>query len=83
MMSEVEITSASVKGQVVIPQKIREELGIVSGTKFAVYGKNDTVVLKKLRTPSAEEFEKLVNFGVKFAKEKGIKNEKDVERLTK
>lgn len=80
-MSEVEITTTSIKGQVVIPQSIREELGIEPGTKFAAYGKKDIVILKKIKTPTLEDFEKLVDFGIKFAKERGIKSEKDVERI--
>lgn len=80
-MNEVEITQSSIKGQVVIPQGIRKELNITPGTKFAAYGKKDMVILKKIKTPTAEDFEKLVDFGTKFAKEKGIKSEKDVERM--
>ena len=78
-MSEVEVTVTSIKGQVVIPQSIRNELGIVPGTRFAAYGNKDMVILKKIKTPNIAEFEKLVNFGTKFAKEKGI-TEKDVEK---
>ena len=80
-MNEVEITTTSIKGQVVIPQGIRKELNIEAGTKFAAYGKKDMVILKKIKTPSIEDFEKLVDFGIKFAKGKGIKSEKDVERM--
>jgi len=80
-MSEVEITTTSMKGQVVIPQGIRKELHIGAGTKFAAYGKKDMVILKKIKTPTIEDFEKVVDFGTKFAKEKGIKSEKDVERM--
>jgi len=80
-MSKVEITTSSMKGQVVIPQSIRDELSIGPGTKFAAYGKKDLVILKKIRTPTIKDFEKLVDFGTKFAKEKGIKSEKDVETL--
>ncbi|MEK6984197.1 MAG: AbrB/MazE/SpoVT family DNA-binding domain-containing protein [Nanoarchaeota archaeon] len=80
-MGEIEITTTSVKGQIVIPQDIRDDLDIKPGTKFAVYGKKDMVILKKIKTPTLEDFEKLVDFGVKFAKEKGIKSEKDVERM--
>ncbi len=80
-MGEVEITTTSMKGQVVIPQSIREELHIEPGTKFAAYGKNDMVILKKIKTPSTEDFEKLVDFGTKFAKQRGVKSEKDVERM--
>ena len=80
-MSDVYIITASMKGQIVIPQDIRDELDIKPGTKFAVYGKNDTVVLKKIATPTIADFEKLVDFGTKFAKKKGIKSEKDVARI--
>ena len=80
-MTQVEITKASIKGQVVIPQSIREMLDIKPGTTFAAYGKNDMVILKKIKTPTLEDFEKLVDFGVKFAKKKGIKSEEDVVRM--
>ncbi len=80
-MEEVEITRTSIKGQVVIPEEIRKRLHIIPGTKFAAYGKKDIVILKKINTPTAEDFERLVDFGIKFAKEKGIKSEKDVERM--
>ncbi len=77
-MNEVEMTTISIKGQVVIPQEIRNELDIKPGTKFAVYGKNDLVILKKVKTPTIEDFERLVDFGIKFAKKKGIKSEQQV-----
>ena len=76
-MSQVTITTTSPKGQVVIPQEIRERLKIKEGTKFAVYGSGDTIVFKRLEIPTAKDFEKVVDFGVKFARQKGIK-EKDV-----
>ncbi len=74
---EVQVTTTSPKGQVVIPQEIREELGIESGTKFAVYGKGDTIIFKRIEVPTVKDFEKLAAFGRKFAKKKGIR-EKDV-----
>ena len=75
--NEVQITTTSPKGQVVIPQEIREQMKIESGTKFAVYGRGDTIIFKKMELPTVKDFEKLVKFGRNFAKEKGIK-EKDV-----
>lgn len=51
MTAEPEITTISEKGQVVIPQSIREELGIKPKTKFLVYGRGDTVIMKKLELP--------------------------------
>ncbi|MBU0758014.1 MAG: AbrB/MazE/SpoVT family DNA-binding domain-containing protein [Nanoarchaeota archaeon] len=74
-MSEIETTTTSPKGQVVIPQSIRESLGITAGTRFAVYGKKDTIIFRRISLPSKEDFEKLVDFGVKFAKEEGISYE--------
>ena len=70
---QVQITTTSPKGQVVIPQEIREEMKIKSGTKFAVYGREDTIIFKKVELPSIKDFEKLAKFGRGFAKKKGIK----------
>ncbi|MBN1358043.1 AbrB/MazE/SpoVT family DNA-binding domain-containing protein [Candidatus Bathyarchaeota archaeon] len=45
----------SEKGQVVIPQSIRKELGIKPKTKFLVYGRGDTVIMKKLELPDLKK----------------------------
>ena len=74
---EVQITTTSPKGQVVIPQEIRENMRIESGTKFAVYGRGDTIIFKRVDLPTAKDFEKLAKFGRTFAIRKRIK-EKDV-----
>ena len=55
MVEEPEITTISEKGQVVIPQSIRKELGIKSKNKFLVYGRGDTIILKKLELPSLQK----------------------------
>jgi len=75
--SSIQMTTTSPKGQVVIPQGIREQMKIASGTKFAVYGRGDTLIFKKVELPTVKDFEKLARFGRAFAKKKGIK-EKDV-----
>ena len=51
MAEELEVTTMSEKGQVVIPQSIRKELGIKPKTKFLIYGRGDTVIMKKLELP--------------------------------
>lgn len=55
MTEELEITTMSEKGQVVIPQSIRKELGIKPKTKFIVYGRGDTVIMKKLELPDLKK----------------------------
>ncbi|MEI6732139.1 MAG: AbrB/MazE/SpoVT family DNA-binding domain-containing protein [archaeon] len=77
-MENIEITSMSSRGQVVIPQNLRERLGIREGEKFVVIGENNTIVLKKIDMPSFKGFEKLVNRTRDFAKSRGLK-EADVK----
>ncbi len=71
----VEMTTTSPKGQVVIPQSIREQMKISTGTKFAVYGRGDTLIFKRVALPTVKDFERLTSFGKKFAVKKGIKEE--------
>ena len=44
----MEITKLSSKGQIVIPLKIRNELGINEGSTIAIEKMKDMVVLKKI-----------------------------------
>ncbi|WP_415280945.1 AbrB/MazE/SpoVT family DNA-binding domain-containing protein [Candidatus Nitrososphaera sp. FF02] len=55
MPQEAEITTMSEKGQVVIPQKIRKNLKIKPRTKFAVYTKNDMIIMKAFEVPGLEK----------------------------
>ena len=79
----VETIKMSSKGQVVIPQGIREELHASEGTVFAVVGTKDTIVLKKITTPSKEDLIKNLSLFAKKAKtklqSKGI-TEKDLQK---
>ena len=70
---EVQMTTTSPKGQVVIPQEIRETMRIEAGTKFAVYGQGDTIIFKRVELPTVKDFEKLARFGSEFARKKGFK----------
>ena len=81
MEKELELTKMSSKGQVVIPKDIRDESHFKSGETFVVFGKGDTVVLKKVEMPSAKEtFEEISSWGRKHARRLGIK-QKDVEKI--
>jgi AbrB family looped-hinge helix DNA binding protein len=55
MSEEPQVTTISEKGQVVIPQSIRKELKIKPKTKFLVFGKGDTVIMKKLELPDMKK----------------------------
>jgi len=82
-MSTVELTKMSSKGQVVIPQLVRNELKLKDGETFAVMGRADTIVLKKIIIPSPKEtFEKVHKWGLDFAKSKGI-TEDDLRSMLK
>jgi len=53
-------TKMSSKGQVVIPEEIRDKLGLTPGTQFVVVGDRDVVILKTLSAPSTGEFYSLI-----------------------
>lgn len=80
----IETTKMSSKGQVVIPQDIREEIKADEGTIFVVVGSKDTIVLKKIATPSKEDLtkdlKKIAVEGRKRAEKLGIK-ESDVSDI--
>ncbi len=80
----VETVKMSSKGQVVIPQDIRNEIEADEGTVFAVVGSRDTIVLKKISTPSKEDLikdlKKIAAEGRKRAEKLGMK-ESDVSDI--
>ena len=52
----MEITKISSKGQVVIPLKIRNELGIEEGSVLGVEKIKDMVILKKIDVDLVKQF---------------------------
>ena len=59
-MEEPEIATVGTKGQVVIPQQIRRELGIKPRTKLAIYSRGGRLVAAKVEAPTiGEELEAL------------------------
>ena len=81
-MEKLEITSLSSRGQIVIPQDVRDKLHLHIGEKFIVIGEGDTIVLKKIEVPSFKGFDKLLKKTREFAKKKRIKP-KDVTQAIK
>ena len=80
----IETIKMSSKGQIVIPLGIREEINASEGTVFAVVSGRDSVILKKIITPSKEdlisELKEIAKDGRKRAEKLGIK-ETDVPDL--
>ncbi len=52
----VQVLSVSSKGQIALPVDIRKNLSIDAGTKLAVYTSGDTIILKVINIPSADDF---------------------------
>lgn len=78
-MSEVATTKMSSRGQVVIPEEVRERLGLKMGAQFVVVGEGDTVVLKAIRAPSMKDFDHLIGEAQKAARRAGLKKS-DIEK---
>jgi AbrB family looped-hinge helix DNA binding protein len=72
-MSTVASTRMSTKGQVVIPEEVRNSLGLETGAQFLVMGENDVVILKTISLPSMSDFEGIVTRARRQAKAAGMK----------
>ena len=71
-MSQVATTKMSSKGQVVIPEDIRDRMGLHSGDQFLVFAEKDVVILKIVTRPSMNEYKNLINKARKSAKAAGL-----------
>ena len=80
-MSKVATTKMSSKGQVVIPEEIRDRLGLKAGIQFVVIGEKDVVILKTLSPPSMRDFEGLVSQARSQARKTGMKKS-DIAKAT-
>ena len=72
-MSTLTTTRMSSKGQVVIPEEIRDRLGLQAGAQFVVVGDRDVVILKAISTPSMKEFDNLIAQARQQARKSGLK----------
>lgn len=69
---KVETTTLSSKGQVVLPQNVRERLGLKEGSKFFVMAEEDTVILKAIKPIPKEKFESMLKTTIDAVKKAGI-----------
>ncbi len=78
-MAAFSTTKLSSKGQVVIPEEVRTDMGLKEGTQFVVIGQGDTVILRAISPPSRDELKELLAESRAYAKKAGIKKT-DVKR---
>lgn len=72
-MESLATTRMSSKGQVVIPEEIRDRLGLKAGTQFVVVGNRDVVILKTVSAPSVKEFNDLIGQARRQARRAGLR----------
>jgi AbrB family looped-hinge helix DNA binding protein len=71
-MGTAATTTLSTKGQVVIPEEIRAQLGLEPGAQFVVIADRDVVIFKLLEPPSLKDFAAIVGRARKVAKQTGM-----------
>jgi AbrB family looped-hinge helix DNA binding protein len=85
-MNTLATTRLSSKGQVVIPEEVRDSLKLKAGDQFVVIGRGDAVILKSIREPSLEQFEGLLKEAQSQAKKAGMRRsdiKKALEKVRK
>ncbi len=66
-------TKMSSKGQVVIPEEVRNALGLKAGSKFVVVGEGDVVILKVINPPLMSDFDDIIQEARRQARQAGMK----------
>ncbi len=79
-MADFATTKLTSKGQVVIPETIREKLKLNTGSRFIVFGENDVIILKRVTSPSSDEVNRLLEQAREVAKQIGLKPQ-DLEEI--
>jgi AbrB family looped-hinge helix DNA binding protein len=72
-MADYATTRLSSKGQVMIPEQVRQALGLNEGDRFVVIAENDTVILKAIAPPKLEKLGELLNRSRAQAKKARLK----------
>ena len=72
-MTKPATTKMSSRGQVVIPEEIRRQLGLKPGIQFVVVGDRDVVILKAISPPSMDDFDELITEARRQARKTGMK----------
>ncbi|MDD9953550.1 MAG: AbrB/MazE/SpoVT family DNA-binding domain-containing protein [Candidatus Woesearchaeota archaeon] len=73
----MELATMGERGQIVIPQAIREQLELKKGTRFVLFQENGVIMMKGLQLPDKKEFAAMLRRGHERAKRLGL-NEQDM-----
>jgi AbrB family looped-hinge helix DNA binding protein len=76
-------TTLSSKGQVVIPEEIRERLGLKPGAQFVVVADGDVVIFKVLEPPALAGIAPLLAQARQAAKASGLRRRDVSEAVTR
>ncbi len=79
---KIEVTSVSSKGQVVIPNKIRRQIGILEGAKLMIITDGQNLLLKPIQAPKYETFKMLIKESHELARKHGLTKD-DVAKVIK
>ena len=77
-----QVLTVSSKGQISLPASIRKLLSIDKGDKLVAYTSGDVIMLKALKLPTIEEFEKSMDEAQDWAASVGYE-EQDVNDIIK
>lgn len=61
------------RGQIVIPEEIRDRLGLKQGMQFIIMGEGDVIILKTITPPSMKDFDEILARTAAAAKREGMK----------
>ena len=59
--AQLEVTTMSSRGQVVLPQEVRDRLKLGEGDKFLVMAEGDTILLKAIKPISKNLFKSMLS----------------------
>jgi AbrB family looped-hinge helix DNA binding protein len=82
-MAPVATTKLSSKGQVVIPEEVRNQLGLKAGDQFVVVGEGDAVILKTITPPSIRDFDAIIEKARKQARANRMKRSDIAKAIVK
>ncbi len=66
-------TKMSSRGQVVIPEAVRKQMGLLAGVQFVVVCQDDVVMLKVIEPPSVADYKELKRRLRMQARQAGLK----------